>query len=60
MVKADRAGVVITHTDGDDPGFPTRLRYLRSLGLRPVSAAISSLVDQYRTRIRQRAFDDGE
>ena len=38
-VKADRAGVVVTHTDGDEPGVAmTLLRYLRSLGLRPVAA----------------------
>src|SRR5260370_27141808 len=37
--KADRAGVVVTHTDGDEPGVAmTLLRYLRSLGLHPVAA----------------------
>src|SRR5271157_4690910 len=31
-VKADEAGVVVTHTDGDEPGVAmTLLRYLRSL-----------------------------
>src|SRR5271165_885603 len=31
--KADRAEVVVTHTDGDEPGVAmTLLRYLRSLG----------------------------
>src|SRR5215469_18676062 len=34
-IKADQAGVVLTHTDGDEPGVAmTLLRYLRSLGLR--------------------------
>ncbi len=34
-VKADKAGVVVTHTDGDEPGVAmTLLRYLRTLGLR--------------------------
>ena len=37
--KADDAGVVVTHTDGDEPGVAlTLLRYLRLLGLRPVAA----------------------
>ena len=32
-VKADEAGVVLTHTDGDEPGVAmTLLRYLRTLG----------------------------
>src|SRR5258708_4177797 len=35
--KADEAGVVVTHTDGDEPGVAmTLLRYLRTLGLRPL------------------------
>src|SRR5215831_7260109 len=56
--KADRAGVVITHTDGDEPGVAmTLLRYLRSLGLRPVAAGnIKGMVDYYRTPETQRAF----
>src|SRR5215468_693149 len=56
--KADQAGVVITHTDGDEPGVAmTLLRYLRSLGLRPVAAGnIKGMVDYYRTPETQRAF----
>src|SRR5580658_8162470 len=56
--KADRAGVVITHTDGDEPGVAmTLLRYLRSLGMRPVAAGnIKGMVDHYRTPETQRAF----
>src|SRR5438876_5199297 len=56
--KADKAGVVITHTDGDEPGVAmTLLRYLRSLGLRPVAAGnIKGMVDYYRTPQTQRAF----
>jgi predicted homoserine dehydrogenase-like protein len=56
--KADQAGVVITHTDGDEPGVAmTLLRYLRSLGLRPVAAGnIKGMVDYYRTPESQRAF----
>ena len=58
--KADRAGLVITNTDGDEPGVAmTLLRYLRSLGLRPVAAGnIKGLVDHYRTPDSQRAFAD--
>ena len=56
--KADRAGVVVTNTDGDEPGVAmTLLRYLRSLGLRPVAAGnIKGMVDYYRNPETQRAF----
>lgn len=56
--KADRAGLVVTHTDGDEPGVAmTLLRYLRSLGLRPVAAGnIKGMVDYYRNPETQRAF----
>ncbi len=56
--KADAAGVVLTHTDGDEPGVAmTLLRYLRSLGLRPVAAGnIKGMVDYYRNPDTQRAF----
>ena len=56
--KADRAGVVLTNTDGDEPGVAmTLLRYLRTLGLRPVAAGnIKGMVDYYRNPETQRAF----
>lgn len=56
--RADRAGVVVTHTDGDEPGVAmTLLRYLRSLGLRPVAAGnLKGMVDYYRNPDTQRAF----
>src|ERR1700720_375507 len=56
--KADHAGVVVTHTDGDEPGVAmTLLRYLRSLGLRPVAAGnIKGMVDYYRNPETQRDF----
>jgi predicted homoserine dehydrogenase-like protein len=56
--KADKAGVVVTHTDGDEPGVAmTLLRYLRTLGLRTVAAGnIKGMVDYYRTPDTQRAF----
>jgi predicted homoserine dehydrogenase-like protein len=56
--RADSAGVVVTHTDGDEPGVAmTLLRYLRHLGLRPVAAGnIKGMVDHYRTPETQRGF----
>src|SRR5215469_2270454 len=56
--KANRAGIVFTHTDGDEPGVAmTLLRYLRSLGLRPVAAGnIKGMVDYYRNPETQQAF----
>jgi predicted homoserine dehydrogenase-like protein len=54
---ADR-GVVLTNTDGDEPGVAmTLLRYLRSIGLHPVAAGnLKGLIDHYRTPETQRAF----
>jgi predicted homoserine dehydrogenase-like protein len=56
--RADRAGVVITHTDGEEPGVAmTLLRYLRAVGLRPVAAGnLKGMVDHYRTPETQRNF----
>jgi predicted homoserine dehydrogenase-like protein len=56
--KADRAGVLVTNTDGDEPGVAmTLLRYLRSLGLRPVAAGnLKGMVDYYRNPETQRGF----
>jgi predicted homoserine dehydrogenase-like protein len=56
--KADRAGVVVTHTDGDEPGVAmTLLRYLRTLGLNTVAAGnLKGMVDYYRNPDTQRAF----
>ena len=56
--KADQAGIVFTHTDGDEPGVAmTLLRYLRSLGLRPVAAGnLKGMVDCYRTPETQQGF----
>src|SRR6185437_5093892 len=57
-VKADSAGVVLTYTDGDEPGVAmTLLRYLRTRGLRIVAAGnIKGMVDYYRNPGTQRAF----
>jgi predicted homoserine dehydrogenase-like protein len=56
--KADQAGVVLTHTDGDEPGVAmTLLRYLRTCGMRPVAAGnIKGMVDYYRNPDTQKAF----
>jgi predicted homoserine dehydrogenase-like protein len=56
--KASSAGVVLTHTDGEEPGVAmTLLRYLRSVGLRPVAAGnLKGMVDYYRTPETQRGF----
>ncbi len=56
--KAAQAGVVVTNTDGDEPGVAmTLLRYVKSLGLRPVAAGnIKGMVDYYRNPETQRAF----
>ena len=56
--KADQAGVVLTHTDGEEPGVAmTLLRYLRSTGLRPVAAGnLKGMVDHYRTPETQKGF----
>ena len=58
QAKARSAGVVLTHTDGDEPGVAmTLLRYLQTLGLRPVAAGnIKGMVDYYRTPATQKAF----
>jgi len=57
-VKAREAGVVLTHTDGDEPGVAmTLFRYLQSVGLRPVAAGnIKGMVDYYRTPATQKEF----
>ena len=56
--QADRAGVVITNTDGDEPGVAmTLLRYVKTVGLRPVGAGnLKGLIDRYRTPETQREF----
>jgi predicted homoserine dehydrogenase-like protein len=55
---ADRAGVVITNTDGDEPGVAmTLLRYVKTIGFRPVAAGnLKGIMDRYRTPETQREF----
>jgi predicted homoserine dehydrogenase-like protein len=56
--RADRAGVVLTNTDGDQPGVVMNLlRFVRTIGVRPVMAGnIKGLHDPYRTPETQRGF----
>jgi predicted homoserine dehydrogenase-like protein len=55
---ADSAGVVITNTDGDQPGVIMNLyRWVETIGYKPVLAGnIKGLQDHYRTPETQRAF----
>ena len=55
---AEDAGVVLTNTDGDEPGVAMNLlRYVRSIGLRPVlTGNIKGFIDPYRTPETQAAF----
>jgi predicted homoserine dehydrogenase-like protein len=57
-IKADKAKVILTNTDGDEPGVAmTLLRYLRAIGLRPVAAGnLKGIVDYYRTPDTQKTF----
>jgi predicted homoserine dehydrogenase-like protein len=55
---ADREGVVISASDGDQPGVEMNLwRFVRSIGLTPVLCGnIKGLQDPYRTPTTQQAF----
>ena len=57
-VLADRAGVVVTNADGDQPGVMMNLyRFVDAIGYRPVLAGnIKGLQDYYRTPATQKAF----
>ena len=59
-VYADRAGVVITNADGDQPGVMMNLfRFVRSIGYHPVLIGnIKGLQDYYRTPKTQKRFAD--
>ncbi|WP_310583238.1 Gfo/Idh/MocA family oxidoreductase [Deinococcus sp.] len=56
--KADAAGVILTASDGDQPGVQMNLyRFVQSIGLRPlVCGNIKGLQDPYRTPSTQKAF----
>jgi predicted homoserine dehydrogenase-like protein len=57
-VHADRNGVVITNTDGDEPGVAMNLyRLVKMVGYRPVAAGnFKGMIDHYRTPATQQAF----
>lgn len=57
-VYADRAGVVFTNADGDQPGVMMNLfRFVKTIGYQPVLAGnIKGLQDYYRTPETQRGF----
>jgi predicted homoserine dehydrogenase-like protein len=57
-VHADRAGVVITNSDGDQPGVEMNLfRFVKSIGVKPVLCGnIKGLHDPYRNPTTQEGF----
>ncbi len=57
-VYADRAGVIITNADGDQPGVMMNLfRFVKTIGYQPVlSGNIKGLQDYYRTPETQKGF----
>jgi len=57
-VYADRAGVIITNVDGDQPGVMMNLfRFVKSIGYNPVLVGnIKGLQDYYRTPETQKGF----
>jgi predicted homoserine dehydrogenase-like protein len=57
-VYADRAGVILTAADGDQPGVQMNLyRFVRSIGLTPLLCGnIKGLQDPYRTPTTQKGF----
>jgi predicted homoserine dehydrogenase-like protein len=59
-VRADEAGVVISNTDGDEPGVTMNLlRYVETIGLRPVLAGnIKGFLGRHRNPDTQKAFAD--
>jgi predicted homoserine dehydrogenase-like protein len=57
-VYADKAGVIVSGCDGDQPGVQMNLfRFVRSIGLTPLLCGnIKGLHDPYRTPTTQKAF----
>lgn len=57
-VYADRNDVVVTYTDGEEPGVAVNLfRFVKTIGYRPVAAGnLKGLLDPYRNPETQRAF----
>lgn len=57
-VYADRAGVVVTYTDGDEPGVAMNLqRFVESMGCKAVMLGqLKGMLDRYRTPETQQEF----
>ncbi len=57
-VHADKAGVVLTYTDGDEPGVAMNLyRFVKTIGYRPVlMGQIKGFLDRYRNPETQQGF----
>jgi len=57
-VHADKAGVVITNADGDEPGVAMNLiRFVTAIGYKPVMTGnIKGFIDQYRNPDTQQNF----
>jgi predicted homoserine dehydrogenase-like protein len=55
---ADRAGVIVTNTDGDEPGVAMNLvRFVQTIDYKPVAAGnIKGMIDHYRNPDTQREF----
>lgn len=56
--KADKAGVIFTNTDGDQPGVQMNLyRFVQGIGVKPLLCGnIKGLQDEHRTPETQRSF----
>jgi predicted homoserine dehydrogenase-like protein len=56
--RADDAGVIISNTEGDEPGVVLNLyRYVKTIGYQPMLAGnIKGFLDRYRTPETQRGF----
>lgn len=57
-VYADKAGVVLTYTDGDEPGVAMNLfRFVKTIGYKPVlMGQIKGFLDRYRNPDTQKGF----
>jgi predicted homoserine dehydrogenase-like protein len=57
-VRADRAGIVYTYTDGDEPGVAMNLyRFVKTIGYKPVAMGqIKGFLDRYRNPDTQAGF----
>jgi len=55
---AERNNVIVTYTDGEEPGVAMNLfRFVKTIGFRPVAAGnLKGLLDPYRNPDTQRAF----